>query len=420
MKQPTCRPGNGPQFDGKFLHDITRELLKDTRLSQTLTNVVIPTFDIKTQKPVIFSNYKLEKYPYFNALMSDISISASAAPTLLPPYYFENDGVDFNLISGADLSMISNDLVNGNPTRATVSEVLRHNKYSKIVVLSLGTGTPETQQIFNVEMAATWNSQTWLIPLIIFLDRATTSMNEYYHVPNDKTTILEYLLGRSTSLTVPNDKTTILEYLLGRSTSLTVPNDKTTILEYLLGRSTSLTVSEVLRHNKYSKIVVLSMGTGTPETQQIFNVEMAATWNSQTWLIPLIIFLDRATTSMNEYYHGSLFRKPTINYLRIQEYELDPDLTDMINVAKENMEGLEETGKELLEEKVKKINLNTFCVEEGVGTNAEALDRLADILYGERQHRLKQKSMEKGGRPFLRVPSDKSEVKWAFLKNKVM
>jgi len=54
---------------------------------------------------------------------------------------------------------------------------------------------------------------------------------------------------------------------------------------------------------------------------------------------------------------------------------LDPALTDMINVAKENMEGLEEAGKELLEEKVKKINLDSFCVEEGVGTNAEALDR---------------------------------------------
>jgi len=47
--------------------------------------------------------------------MSDISISASAAPTLLPPYYFQNEGVDFNLISDADLSMLSNDLVNGNP-----------------------------------------------------------------------------------------------------------------------------------------------------------------------------------------------------------------------------------------------------------------------------------------------------------------
>jgi len=44
-------------------------------------------------------------------------------------------------------------------------------------------------------------------------------------------------------------------------------------------------------------------------------------------------------------------------------------------------------------------------------------------LFGERQHRLKQKSMEKGGRPFhetLRVPSDKTEANWAFQKSKVM
>ncbi|QCD94142.1 Acyl transferase/acyl hydrolase/lysophospholipase [Vigna unguiculata] len=100
-------------------HDPTRAAFTpaqmDTRLSQTLSNVVIPTFDTKRQKPVIFSNYKVEKYPYCNALMSDISISASTTPTLLPPYYFQNDGVDFNLISDADLSMLSNDLVNGNP-----------------------------------------------------------------------------------------------------------------------------------------------------------------------------------------------------------------------------------------------------------------------------------------------------------------
>ncbi|WVZ16607.1 hypothetical protein V8G54_009589 [Vigna mungo] len=295
------RPGNGPQFDGEFLHNITRELFKDTRLSQTLTNVVIPTFDMKRQKPVIFSNYKLGRYPYFNALMSDISISAAAAPNVLPPYYFENDGVEFNLINGADLSFISDELVNGNPTRNTVSEALRHNKYSRILVLSLGTGTPEFDEIWDAEMAATWGDLEWFIAGIIFLDRATTSMAEYYH--------------------------------------------------------------------------------------------------------------------------GSLFQQPVITYLRIQEYELDPAYSSMINVEKGNMEGLEETGKELLEEKVKKINLDTFSVEEGVGTNAEALDRLADILYGERQNRLKQKSIENGARPFLqtlRVPSDKTKANWAFQKKKVM
>ena len=58
---------------------------------------------------------QVEKYPYFNALLSDICISASAAPTLLPPYYFKNDGVEFNMISGADLSMFEDSLVDGNP-----------------------------------------------------------------------------------------------------------------------------------------------------------------------------------------------------------------------------------------------------------------------------------------------------------------
>jgi len=59
LKQPTCKHGKDTQFDEEFLHNITRELFKDTRLSQTLSNVVIPTFDTKRQKPVIFSNYKV-------------------------------------------------------------------------------------------------------------------------------------------------------------------------------------------------------------------------------------------------------------------------------------------------------------------------------------------------------------------------
>jgi len=44
---------------------------------------------------------QLENAPYLNALLSDIGISTSAAPTVLPPYYFVNDGVEFNMIDGA-------------------------------------------------------------------------------------------------------------------------------------------------------------------------------------------------------------------------------------------------------------------------------------------------------------------------------
>lgn len=49
----------GPKYDGKYLHSQTNKLLGNTKLDQTLTNVVIPTFDIKNLQPTIFSSYQV-------------------------------------------------------------------------------------------------------------------------------------------------------------------------------------------------------------------------------------------------------------------------------------------------------------------------------------------------------------------------
>lgn len=49
----------GPQYNGEYLHQLIRDMLGDTKLNQTLTNVVIPTFDIKHLQPTIFSSYKV-------------------------------------------------------------------------------------------------------------------------------------------------------------------------------------------------------------------------------------------------------------------------------------------------------------------------------------------------------------------------
>jgi len=48
---------------------------------------------------------QLEKVPYLNALLSDICISTSTAPRQLPPYFFENDGVEFNLVDGGEAAV---------------------------------------------------------------------------------------------------------------------------------------------------------------------------------------------------------------------------------------------------------------------------------------------------------------------------
>lgn len=49
----------GPKYDGKYLHGLLRRYLGNTRLDRTLTNVVIPTYDIAYLQPTIFSSFEV-------------------------------------------------------------------------------------------------------------------------------------------------------------------------------------------------------------------------------------------------------------------------------------------------------------------------------------------------------------------------
>lgn len=59
MLAKVIRSLGGPKYDGKYLHEVVREKLGEIRLHETLTNVVIPTFDIKCLQPIIFSSYQV-------------------------------------------------------------------------------------------------------------------------------------------------------------------------------------------------------------------------------------------------------------------------------------------------------------------------------------------------------------------------
>ncbi|KAJ1439543.1 Patatin-like phospholipase domain [Sesbania bispinosa] len=251
------------------------ELLKDTRLNQTLTNVVIPTFDLKKLHPVIFSNFKLKTVPSLNAKLSDICIGTSAAPTYLPPYYFENDGIQFNLVDGGVAAT--------NPAMAAVSEVIQQEEkeYSKIMLLSIGCGSSNTTG-YDAEIAVNFTAAFWMAS---------------------------------------------------------------------------------------------GLAVGAYDTA--------------------------ATDMTHNYLATDLHSSDT--YLRIQEYNLDPSMASLDNVTEVNLENLVKVGQNLLEQPVFSINVTTFVPEQETiyATNAEALERFADMLYEEKQLRLRKKSMEKRGRPFI-------------------
>ncbi|XP_073129532.1 patatin-like protein 3 [Henckelia pumila] len=184
-----------PKYDGKYLHQLIRDNLGQTRLHQTLTNVVIPTFDIKNLQPTIFSSFETKTSPALDALLSDICIGTSAAPTYFPAHYFTNDDgsgktSEFNLIDGG--------VAANNPALIAVGEVtkqvfrkdpnfapIRPMDCRRMLVISLSTGSAKQEEKYTAEMAASWGRFGWLVhgnstPILEVFSQASKDMVDYF------------------------------------------------------------------------------------------------------------------------------------------------------------------------------------------------------------------------------------------------
>nr|CAB3483261.1 unnamed protein product [Digitaria exilis] len=177
----------GPKYDGKYLHSVVRDLLVDTKVSQVLQNIVIPTFDIKLLQPTIFSRYDARDDVSKDALLSDVCISTSAAPTYLPGHQFETNDKDgkpraFNLIDGgvaannpALLAMtdVSKQILLGNQDFFPIKPA----DYARFMVLSLGTGSAKIEEKFDAQMGHTGLAlQKGATPIIDSFSQASSDL----------------------------------------------------------------------------------------------------------------------------------------------------------------------------------------------------------------------------------------------------
>ncbi|XP_068307372.1 patatin-like protein 2 [Pyrus communis] len=181
----------GPKYNGKYLHGLIRQKLGNNKLHNTLTNVVIPTFDIRNLQPVVFSSCRVEKKPCTDALLSDICIATSAAPTYLPAHYFETKYAagtvrEYNLIDGG--------VAANNPTFVAICEVVNEIEkensdiipvkrvdYGRFLVISLGTGSSKAEREYHASAAAKWGLLNWLTsggstPIIDVFSQASADM----------------------------------------------------------------------------------------------------------------------------------------------------------------------------------------------------------------------------------------------------
>ncbi|KAL6526170.1 hypothetical protein OROMI_029810 [Orobanche minor] len=160
----------GPKYDGEYLKSLIEGLLGNLTVSQTLTNVVIPSFDIKLLQPIIFTTKdgKTAK----NALLSDICLGTSAAPTYLPPHYFETKDVDGKLRT---YDLIDGGVAANNPTLIAITHIskqilvgnfeqedLQPMDSQRMLVLSLGAGLAKLEEKYSAQAAAKWGLLGWV------------------------------------------------------------------------------------------------------------------------------------------------------------------------------------------------------------------------------------------------------------------
>ena len=140
-----------------------------------------------------------------------------------------------------------------------------------------------------------------------------------------------------------------------------------------------------------SKILVISLGTGTAKFEEKYNASTASQWSPRDWINPTIDSYSASSADMPDIEVTSLFQSlgAEKNYLRIQEDNLVGNTTSGDLATTENMEALADIGNKLLEKSVARVNIDTGAYEpvEKEGTNSDALVRFAKLLSDERKIR---------------------------------
>ncbi|XP_026384418.1 patatin-like protein 2 [Papaver somniferum] len=221
----------GPKYSRHYFRSLVKKLLGDTKISQTLSSIVIPTFDMRLLRPIIFSTSEAKRDASKDALLSDVCISTCVAPTYFPSHYFKTKDSEgkvlkrFNLVDGGvaannptllAMTSITNDLLDNNEDLAPI----RAKDYRKYIIISLGTGNAKNEEKYKSSLVSKWGVLGWLyyggnVPLIDAFCQASADMVDIHastlfralHLEENYLRIVtDDLVGNTTSVDISTKK----------------------------------------------------------------------------------------------------------------------------------------------------------------------------------------------------------------------
>jgi len=138
------------KYNSSGLEKVLEGLFQERSMKDSLTNILIASFDILSNKPVIISNED-------DFYMKDVSRGSSAAPTFFEPALIKSISKDkkYCLIDGA--------IAANNPAMfAYIKARVKFPKADKFIILSLGTG--QSNELYRYEQIKNWGFVEWILP----------------------------------------------------------------------------------------------------------------------------------------------------------------------------------------------------------------------------------------------------------------
>jgi patatin-like phospholipase/acyl hydrolase len=164
------------KYEVNGIDKVLHEFFQNAKLSQVMTDVLIPSYDIESRTPYFFKSHMAKKNGS-DFFIRDAARATSAAPTYFPPTKIQS--IDRQL----EYVLIDGGVVANDPAICAYAEAKAlYPDVNKFFLLSIATAG--TEQSYQYESAKHWGSAKWMGPIlnIVFDGLSETVDYELKHI----------------------------------------------------------------------------------------------------------------------------------------------------------------------------------------------------------------------------------------------
>ena len=161
-----------PKYSPNSFEKNVESLVGKTKLSDAITEVLIPSYEIEKRETLFFKSAKVKSDTQADYYMKDVARATSAAPTFFPAAKIHSVG------NSETLYCVDGGTFASDPAMCAYAEAKNmHPEMETIILVSLGTGS-YTKPI-SYKKARGWGLLSWTVPLLGILFDGMPDTVEY-------------------------------------------------------------------------------------------------------------------------------------------------------------------------------------------------------------------------------------------------